>query len=192
MATTPQTTSYPSQRVTEGRLLFGLPSSRTQHLDLVCEQSLSAQRDEGKQPEQNWGRARNRPITPLPLRLNSQVSARLFKSHFHPPAPHKPSSYLRRRRLDLGRAESLRRERLERVTHQYPANRDRRMPGLVPKRGFAVDLDLALVAAIPVLDLQLFPFRLGVCQPLLGRRGRRAPLLRGRPFWPGLRSGAKS
>src|SRR5205085_8845159 len=170
----PQTTSYHCQRVTEGRLLFGVPSRRANDLRLVFDQGVGHQRHQRKQPEQNWRRTRNCQIAPLPLRLDSQMRPRFFKGHLQSPTSHEPRQNPDWLVCQFGREKSARLEFSEHVAHQHPTDRHIRLAAGAPQTGLAVDLDLSRTAAVPVLDLDLLPLCLWVFQPLLWRSTARA------------------
>ena len=108
MAITPQTTSYHRNRIGEGRQLFRIPSSRANPYLLTFDQAICHQSYDREQSQQNRCRPGNRQVTPLPLRFNSQVSARFFEGDFHPPTPHKPAQDLQRRVVRIGTSKGLR------------------------------------------------------------------------------------
>lgn len=180
MATAPQTTSDQGQRITEGGLLLSVPSRRANNLRLVFDQAVGQQCHQRKQPKQNGCRARNSPVAPLPLRLNSEVRPRLFKGHFHAPTSYEPSQNLRWLMRQFSREKHT---RLKFSPH-IPSEQAQGLASGAPQTGLAVDLDLALAAAVPILELDLLPFRLGSTKRCCGD-ARRAPLIRGRPCCPG-------
>ena len=158
MAITPQTTPYHRYRIGKGRQLFGIPSCHSHRPVLPFDQGVGQQRYQREQPQHNRRAARNRQRVPLPLRFHSQMRTRLFKGHFHPPAPHEPRQHLQWCVFDIRRHQRLCLKLAERVTHHKPANQDRRLTALLPDGSLAMNLDLAFATAIPMVKLDLRPF----------------------------------
>lgn len=167
MATTPQTTSYQRYRIGEGRQLFPVPSSRANPELLTFDQAICHQSHDREQSQQNWCRPGNRQVTPLSLCFKTQMSARFFEGDFHPPTPHKPAQDLQRRVVDISRKKCLRIIFALRIAHHHPANQYWLEPGFIPDTGLSVDLNLPLLAAIPMLDFDFHPRRVGIIKTLL-------------------------
>ena len=123
MGTAPQTTFYQCHCIAEGWLLFGVPGGRANHLRLVFDQGVGHQGHQRKQAEQNWRRARNRQIVPLPLRLNFKVCPRFFKGHLHSPTSNEPDQNLEWLVGQFGRKKRARHELSRDIAHQHQANR---------------------------------------------------------------------
>ena len=160
MATAPQTTSYDRYRIRESRSLLFVPSGGANRLDLGPDQPLSHQRNHREQSEKYRRRSSDRQIVPLPLRLYSQMRTRFFECHFHPPASHEPAQDLQRRMREIGRQQRLRVKLTQRIADQYPTDRDWHIPAAIPDCGLGIDFDLALLPAVPMIDLDLRPLRL--------------------------------
>src|SRR5215470_1765924 len=174
MATAPQTMPYHSNRIREGRRLFFIPGGRTNRLDCLLDQTIGHQSYHREQSEERGRRSSNRQVVPLTLCLYSQMSASFFKGHFHPPAADEPTQDLQRRMIKIGRKQRLRIKFTQRIANQYPTDRDRHISAAVPDRRVSVDFDLALLPAVPMIDLGLRPPRFTIVQDLLWRRTARS------------------
>ncbi len=97
MATAPQTTPDHRNRISEGRMLFLVPSRLADEASFGLDQRVRHQRHQRKQSEQDRRGASYRQIIPLPLRINLQMRARFFKGHFLSPPPDEPCQNLQRR-----------------------------------------------------------------------------------------------
>src|SRR5215510_12894621 len=159
MVTAPQTTPYNRNGVREGRLSLRIPSSGANKLDLPFDQAVGHQSHQREQAKKRWRRPSNRQVAPLSLRFYSQMRPRLFETYFHSPTTHEPTQNLQRRMVEVGRQQRLRLKLTQRITDQYPTDRDRYIPAAVPDGSLGVDFDLALLPAVPMIDLDLRPLR---------------------------------
>ena len=85
-----------------------------------------------------------------------------FKGYFHLPSFDKPFDDLFWRGGRPRAEECLRFKLAERITHYHPANRHGFFRGVIPHAFAAYHLDYPISFAIPILDPQLFPFRLRI------------------------------
>lgn len=161
MTFAPQTSSDYRYRVGEGRQLFLIPSGCAHRLALTFKQEIAHQGHQREQPQQQRRAARYRQPVPLPLRLHAKMNSRFFKGHFHPPASHEPRQHLQGRVRKIRRHQRLRLKLAERVTHNQPADSNRRLTALVPDGCLAMHLDFALAASIPLRDLDFRPLPVG-------------------------------
>src|SRR5215470_8079232 len=162
MATAPQTTPYDRYRIRESRSLLFVPGGGANRLDLRLDQPVSHQRNHREQSEKYRRRSSNRQIVPLPLRLYFQMRPRFFECHFHPPASHEPIQNLQRLMPEISRQQRPRLKLTQRIADQHPADRDRHVSAAIPDCRLGVDFDFALLPAVPMIDLDLRPFRLAI------------------------------
>src|SRR5262249_15053382 len=134
---------------------------------------IGHQRHQREQSKQDRGRSRNRQVTPLALCFNPEMRASLFEGDFHSPAPNEPTQNLPRRMIKISRKQGLWFKLSRGVSNQYPPDGARRIPAAIPDGGLGIDLDFTFLPAVPVVDLDLRPFRLAIVEYLLGRRAAR-------------------
>src|SRR5689334_14097365 len=96
MTPTPQTTSDHCDRISESRQCFRIPSSGAHRLRLIFDQAICQQSDQRKQPKKGRCCTCYSQITPLPLRLQTEMRPRFFESHLHPPTSYEPRQDLQR------------------------------------------------------------------------------------------------
>ena len=80
------------------------------------------------------------------------MRACLLEGDFHSPASDEPLQHLDGVTLKVGRKQRLRLESVRRVTHDHPADGNRRQTRVIPERGRRRDFDHTLCAAIPSGD----------------------------------------
>jgi hypothetical protein len=114
----------------------------------------------------------------------------LFEGDLHSPTLQEPAQHLLRLMVEAHREQSLRLKLSRRVADQKQAERDRPTPAATPDRRLGVDLNFALLPAVPMLELDLRPLRWGDCRALVAGKDGAATLTRGRPVCPALRAGA--
>jgi len=73
----------------------------------IWEPVLCEQRHQGEQPEQGWGGATDRRISPLPLRLQTEVAMCFREGDFALPAQEEPGPDLLGRLVKVGTQERL-------------------------------------------------------------------------------------
>ena len=84
---------------------------------ILSECLAGPQRDKREQPEQGRGCAADRPIRPLPLGLDAEMSAHLGKGHLDGPAPNEPADNVEWIGLEIGTEKALRLELAIAITH---------------------------------------------------------------------------
>src|SRR5262249_50303970 len=77
------------------------------------------------------------------------------------------------RMVEIGRKQRLRLKLAQRITDQYPTDRDRHTSATIPDCRLGIDFDLTLPPTVPVFDLDLRPLRFRVVEHLLWRRAAR-------------------
>ena len=187
MATAPQTTPYSRDGIREGWPLLRIPSSGANRLDLPFDQTIGHQGDQREQPEKSRRGPSNREVAPLSLSFYPEMRSGFFKGHLHAPTPHKPGQDLQWRMAGVRRKKRLWFIFALWVADQHPTDRNWLMSAFVPDTGLAVDFDLPLISAVPILDLNFCPRRLRIIQTLLWRRpasafDSRLPILSRFPF----------
>src|SRR5215510_762199 len=170
MATAPQTTPYSRDGIREGWPLLRIPSSGANRLDLPFDQTIGHQGDQREQPEKSRRGPSNREVAPLSLSFYPEMRSGFFKGHLHAPTPHKPGQDLQWWMAGVRRKKRLWFIFVLRVADQHPTDRNWLMSAFVPDTGLAVDFDLPLISAVPILDLNFCPRRLRIIQTLLWRR----------------------
>lgn len=118
-----------------------------------------------------------------------QVFAHRMEGNFHLAAQDKPGQDLERSRLQIRTEHGLGRECASWIADQHPPDGHRRLAGMIPDRRLRDDLDDATLLPVPAWHAQHCPERRWLV-PNFFRVGSRLPIMRGRPFWRGLRGGA--
>src|ERR671924_1739971 len=90
MVHTPPGSSYQRNRLGEGRLLFRIPSRRTDGNRLLADQAGRCQRDHRVEPKERRRRATDAPVIPLAWRFEPARRPRLFKGWFKLPTSDEP------------------------------------------------------------------------------------------------------
>src|SRR5215510_4894384 len=142
MTPAPQRTSNHCYRISESRQCFRIPSSCAHRLRLIFDQAICQQSDQRKQTKKDWRCTRYSQITPLPLRLQTEMRPRFFEGHLLPPTSYEPSQDLQRCMVGISTEKRLRLQLALWVTHQYPTYQDRLVPRFVPQADFRIDLHL--------------------------------------------------
>src|SRR5918995_3402759 len=101
MTTTPHTTSYHCDRISESRQVFCVPGRRAHRFRLAFDQAIGQQGDQRKQSKKDRSCTCDRQITPLSQRLHTEMSPRCFESSLHPPTAHEPRQDLQWRMVGI-------------------------------------------------------------------------------------------
>src|ERR1700760_5060646 len=109
---------------------------------------VGPQRHQREQAEKCGGRPRDRRIRPLPLGLNTKMTADFGKGDLDGPAADEPAKDVERVGVEIGAQESLWLEFIGNVANQYIADRHQAAGG-VPDGGAGNDLQEPPAAALP-------------------------------------------
>ena len=120
-------------------------------------QTVGQDGDEGEQAQKNGAGASDGQVGPLPLGLETDVSADLLESHFDLPALDEPGQNLIGSLLWIGAEQREGIKAGQRVTDENPANGEWLEPSVVPDGGPGNVLHGTSHGAIPVSDGQLGP-----------------------------------
>src|SRR3712207_4446297 len=95
---------------------------------------MGEQCDHREKGQQRRSGPLDRPLRPMPLRLEPQALTNLLESSLHLPASDKPRDYPPRIGMEVGAQESLGGELFLRVSDQHPAQRHSGQARAVPDR----------------------------------------------------------
>ena len=154
---TPQAAAHQRNGIRKGRALFAVPCRASCRQRLLVKPALGQQGDQRIESQQARSGPGNRFVRPLTLRFHAQVRPCLLKSHFHLPPADEPFKDLLWCGGEFCREQSLRRELRLWITHQDPAHRHRRYPGVIPDTCPRHDFDHSLRLTIPTMHSQRLP-----------------------------------
>ena len=127
---------------------------------------------EREQTEQGRRGARNGLVRPLTLRLHAEMPAHFRKGHLRRPATDEPAQDIERLGVKVRAQECLRPKHPGNIAHQNVADRHV-LARMMPDCRIRDDLDQAFASAIPAIDADALPWRLGSAG--LVNVGRRSP-----------------
>lgn len=182
----PKVLSHNRQCIREGRQRLGIPGSLPHQQFTMPGMSVSQQRDQRKQSQQDRRSTGNRQIRPLALRFHTQVGAHFVESHFHPPAHHKPPHHLRRLDRQIRAQQGLSLETAFGISDQNPPDGQGWQAVMKPDCRIGDDLNHFRTFSVPVWDHQFLPGGLRGVQNLLQGWQSRTLLARSAPlacFW---------